>query len=64
MITVKFYLDSRATKENSPSILKIAIIYKLKTVYFPTGIKVFPKNWDNCEQYHKMIRHLYEKDTN
>ena len=59
MITVKFYLDSRATKENSPSILKIAIIYKLKTVYFPTGIKVFPKNWDNTNQ--KVI-HVSDKD--
>lgn len=46
MITVKFYLDKRAVKKNAPAILKIAIIYKLKATYLPTGIKVHERNWD------------------
>ena len=60
MITVKFYLDKRATKNGAPAILKIALIFKLKTVYLPTGIKVLPENWNSLTQ--KVIR-VSDKDT-
>lgn len=60
MITTKLYLDSRATKPDSPAILKIAVFYKSKTVYFPLGIKVFKKNFDTKSG--RIIK-LHNKDS-
>lgn len=60
MITVKFYLDKRAVIKNAPAILKIAIIYKLKATYLPTGIKVHERNWDKLNN--KIIK-LPNKDS-
>ena len=50
MITVKFYLDTRSTKNDSPAMLKLAIIYKLKATYISLGVKILPKCWDKDSQ--------------
>jgi site-specific recombinase XerD len=60
MIIVKYYLDSRMTKGNAPSSLKLAISYRRKAVYIPLGVKVFPKDWDKL---HGKVLHVADKDT-
>ena len=54
MITTKFYLDKRHTKDGSPASLKLAVTYKQKAVYFPLKIKLQPNCWDNVSQ--KILR--------
>ena len=60
MITVKFYLDTRQSKDGTPAMLKLAIIYKLKATYISLGVKVQPKFWDKDAQ--RVVR-IPDKDT-
>ena len=47
MATTKFFLDTRATKGETPSPLKIQITHKRKVCYLSTGVKLLPEQWDN-----------------
>ena len=50
MASINFYLDTRSTKGESPSPLKIAIRHKHKTAFISLGISLMP------EQYTLSIR--------
>ncbi len=50
MASINFYLDTRSTKGESPSPLKIAIRHKHKTAFISLGISLMPEQWDKVTQ--------------
>lgn len=46
MITTKFYLDTRSTKEGNAAPLKISITKNRKVAYIPTSIRIIPSDWN------------------
>ncbi len=55
MITTKFYLDTRNTKDDKPAPLKLAITKKGQTALFSLGIKIPAAQWDKKAE--KIINH-------
>ena len=55
MAKAKFFLDTRRTKQGSPSILKVAIGHGDKTSYISLPAKLFPNQWDADKN--KVINH-------
>lgn len=45
MITTKFYLDTRATSDDSAAPLKISITVNRSVSYIQTGIRLLPSDW-------------------
>lgn len=50
MITLKFYLDSRAVKAGEAAPVKLSVQSKGKQSYLPTGVKVKANQWDKAQQ--------------
>lgn len=46
MASINFYLDTRSTKGESPSPLKLAIRHKHKTAFISLGVSIMPDQWD------------------
>ena len=46
MAKAKFFLDTRRTKQGSPSVLKVAIGHRDKTAYISLTAKLLPEQWD------------------
>ncbi len=47
MARANFFLDTRRTKQGSPSVLKVAICHQRKTSYISLPAKLFPNQWDD-----------------
>lgn len=62
MATTKFFLDTRATKGEKPSPLKIQINHKAKTAYISTGVKLLPEQWNNISC--KVVMHPQKTSVN
>lgn len=50
MITLKFYLDSRAVKAGEAAPVKLSVQSKGKQSYLSTGVKVKAEQWDKAQQ--------------
>ena len=48
MITTKFYLDSRATKDGAAAPLKISITKNRQVSYLSTSIRILPSDWNSA----------------
>lgn len=61
MITVRLYLDSRASGDR-PAPVKVSITKRGDTAYISTGVRVLPSQWDKAGQ--RVIGHPQAKQFN
>ena len=62
MASTRIFLDDRRTKPGKPSVLKIAIAHRHKTVYVSLNSKIFTHQWD-CKKL-KVINHPEQMKLN
>ena len=62
MASTRIFLDDRRTKPGKPSVLKIAIAHRHKTVYVSLNSKIFTYQWD-CKKL-KVINHPEQMKLN
>ena len=47
MAKIKFYLDTRSSKGEKPSPLKLAVTHNRSTAYVPLNVHLTPEQWDS-----------------
>lgn len=62
MITLHYYLDTRAVADGEPAPLKLGISKRQRTAYLPTGISLRPSEWDARGQ--RVVEHPRRKVYN
>jgi site-specific recombinase XerD len=54
MASTRFYLDTRRSKSDNPSVLKIVIAKRRESALIPLNVKVPPSQWD--EKYSRIVK--------
>lgn len=62
MVTTKFYLDCRATKDGAPAPLKLSITKQSVAAYVSMNVSLLPSQWDKKAQ--TVINHPQKRQLN
>lgn len=62
MITTKFYLDCRATKDGAPAPLKLSITKQSVAAYISLNVSLLPSQWDRKAQ--AVVNHPQKRQLN